>query len=210
MMMADPMAGQLTYTMVAIMSSVMITLDLYRYNDASTRYSEWDNISASPGTNYWQYACQLASYSSLAFWMIASITSLLAINGIAADINMMVWMQGGAATAVLSLISHVLQMLAYDTVFTAYSQDNSGGDATIGGYITAATTIKGEMELDMVKASAKEALTLATLYEEGSNWMAANMMAMAGEKKEEMMEEMKDDDGEVPEQLFKAAFNYMF
>ena len=30
------------------------------------------------------------------------------------------------------------------------------------------------------------------------------------EKKEEVMEEMKDEDGEVPEELLKIAFNYMF
>ena len=140
-MMADPMMGQITYTGVAIMSAIMITLDLYRYNDATTRYAEWDNIAASPGTNYWQYACMLGSYTSLTFWIIASITSLLSIAEIAADVNMMVWMYGGAASTVIGLIAHILYMLAYDTVFTAYSQDNSGSDATIAGYITAATTI---------------------------------------------------------------------
>ena len=210
-MAADPMTGQITYTMVAIMSASMIALDMFRYNPSSTYYAEWANAFAAPGTNYWQYANEAVRYTSLAFWVIASLSQLLSIAGVlGADINMMIWMNGGAATALVGLISHILYMVAYDTVFTAYSQDNAGADATIQGYIDAATTIKDTMELDAVAMAAHDTIVMATLYEQGMNWMAAQMMMMGDEKKEEVMEEMKDEDGEVPEELLKIAFNYMF
>ena len=198
-MMADPMTGQITYTMVAIMSAAMIALDMFRYNPSSTYFAGWDNIAASPGTNYWQYSVEAVRYTSLAFWVIASLSQLLSIAGVlGSDINMMIWMHGGAASAGIGLISHLLYMYAYDIVFTAYNQDNSGNDSTIATYKTEAAAVKATMELDAIAMAAHETIVMATLYEQGENWMAAQMMMMGEEKKEEAMEEMKDEDGEMP------------
>jgi len=58
--------------------------------------------------------------------------------------------------------------------------------------------------------AAHETLVGIELHEQGMNWMAAQMMMMGMDKKDEMMEEMKDEDGAMPENLFKATLNYMF
>ena len=47
-------------------------------------------------------------------------------------------------------------------------------------------------------------------FDQGMNWMAAQMMAMEEGKKEEVMEEMMGEDEEMPDDLFRAALNYMF
>ena len=190
-MMADPMTGQITYTMVAIMSASMIALDMFRYNPSSSKYSEWANIGATASTPYWMYGGELARYTMLTFSSVTSITQILSMAGVAADVNMMVWMYGGMAASVLGLVAHGLLMYSYDIANTALTSSTPSE-------VTAAQAVIDALELDFIAGAAHETLVGIELYEQGANWMAAQMMMMGKDKKEEMMEEMKDEDGDMP------------
>merc|ERR1711934_987820 len=96
-MYADPHMGMITYTSVAVMSAVGTALDIFRYNPAATKYAGWANLGASATTNYWQYGSEMARYTGLAFWSVASVTQMLSMFQVAPEVNMMVWMYGGMA-----------------------------------------------------------------------------------------------------------------
>ena len=113
-MYADPHMGMITYTSVAVMSAVGTALDMFRYNPAASKYAEWANLGASATTNYWQYGSEMARYTGLAFWSVASVTQMLSMFQVAPEVNMMVWMYGGMAGSMLGLVSHGLLMYAYD------------------------------------------------------------------------------------------------
>ena len=157
-------AGLLTYALVPIMSATMGYLDIFRYEPSSTKYADWDSAFATAPANVWQYANDLDRYTGFAFWTMASLTTILSIPiSSLADINEMVWNQGYEALRLVSFVSGLLYLYAYNVVYTAYSQDNSGNDATIASYIAAATTIKSEMELDMATSLASKGLVGITL-----------------------------------------------
>ena len=203
MMYTDPMMGQITYTSVAVMSAIGAGLDMFRYNPSSTKYAEWANIGATASTPYWMYGGELARYTMLTFSSVASITQILSDFGVAPDVNMMVWMYGGMAGSVLGLVAHGLLMYSYDIANTALTSSTPSE-------VTAAEKVIDALELDFIGMAAHETLVGIELYEQGANWMAAQMMMMGMDKKEEMMEEMKDEEGQMPKELFKAALNYMF
>ena len=73
MAIADPMAGQMTYTLVAITSAAMIGLDIFRYNLSSGRYDGWTNISSDAGFNFWKNGTEIGRWSGLVFWSIAAL-----------------------------------------------------------------------------------------------------------------------------------------
>merc|ERR1719189_335190 len=108
----------MTYTSVAVMSAVGTALDMFRYNPSSTKYTEWGNLGATATTNYWQYGSEMARYTSLAFWSVASVTQMLSMFQVAPEVNMMVWMYGGMAGSMLGMVSHGLLMYAYDKANT--------------------------------------------------------------------------------------------
>ena len=145
----------------------------------------------------------IGGYAGLAFWSVASLTQILSIFGVAADINVMVWMYGGAVGGLVGLVAHFIAMYAYDQLYTKTS-------SATASEVTAAETLMGEMEIAAISMASGEVLVGLELYDQGMNWMAAQMMAMGDGEKEEMIEEMKGEDGEEPEDLFRAVLNYMF
>lgn len=192
MMYTDPMMGQVTYTSVAVMSAIGAGLDMFRYNPSSTKYSQWSGIGATASTPYWMYGGELARYTMLSFFSVASVTQILSCFGVAPDVNMMVWMYGGMASSVLGLVAHGLLMYSYDLANTALGSMDAGEKA-------AAEAVIDALELDFIAGAAHETLVGIELYEQGANWMAAQMMMMGKDKKEEMKEEMKGEDGQVPQ-----------
>ena len=54
---------------------------------------------------------------------IATLTQLLSMLGIAAEINVMVWMYGGMIDMVVGLVTSLVAMYAYDAYWTV-SQDS--------------------------------------------------------------------------------------
>ena len=205
MMAVDPMMGQITYTMIAVSAATVTAFELIRYNPTSASiWGEWATAGLT-GTNLTKLSRDIGGYAGLAFWSVASITQILSIFGIAADINMMVWMYGGMVGGLVGLVAHFIAMYAYDQLWVV-SEDA----ASTAGQIAAAETLMHEMELCAIRMGAGEVLMGLELYDQGMNWMAAQMMAMEEGKKEMVMEEVMGEDGEMPEDLFKAAMNYMF
>ena len=77
MLYADPMAGQIAYTSVALMASSAIALDIFRYNPrGESDYVGWHSIAALPGFNYWYYGMWLGRDVTLLFWSVAAVTQL--------------------------------------------------------------------------------------------------------------------------------------
>ena len=204
MMAADPMMGQITYTMVAVSAATATAFDLFRYNPASADiWTEWTTAGLT-GTNFTKLSRDIGGYAGLAFWSVASLTQILSIFGVAADINVMVWMYGGMVGGLVSLVAHFIAMWAYDQLYVVKTTSATPAE------VTAAETLMHEMELAAIAVGSGEVLMGLELYDQGMNWMAAQMMAMGEGKKEKVMEEMMGEDEEMPEDLFRAALNYMF
>jgi len=117
---------------------------------------------------------------------------------------MMVWMYGGMIGGIIGLVAQFVGMYGYDQYYTL----STNADPAIAA---AAKFGMHEFEISMITMAASETLIGVELYEQGWNWMVAQMMNMADGKSEEMMEEMMDEETEeVPEELFRAVLNYMF
>lgn len=191
--------------MVAVGAATVTAFELFRYNPSSAAiWGEWATAGLST-TNLTKLSRDIAGYAGLAFWSVASLTQILSIFNVAADINMMVWMYGGMVGGLVGLCAHFIAMYAYDQLY-AVSVDASKS----AGEVTAAENLMHEMELAAISMGAGEVLMGLELYDQGMNWMAAQMMAMGEGKKEEAMEKMMGEDEEMPEDLFRAALNYMF
>ena len=107
------------------------------------------------------------------------------------DVNKMVWDSGLDALNFVSFLSTLISLYAYNLVYEAYSQDNSGNDATIAGYIAAAESIKGDMELDMVSKAASKGLVMTMLYTQRENYLAVLMALESFTASSEAQEEAK-------------------
>ena len=70
------------------------------------------------GTNYWKMTQVYGGYFWMALLGLASITQLLAIFGIANEINLMVWIYGlQMAGGLVELISMIAMWYAYDSAY---------------------------------------------------------------------------------------------
>lgn len=204
MMMADPMMGQVTYTMTAVSAAIVTAFELFRYNPSTAEVWTYWATAGLTGTDLAKLSRDIGGYAGLAFWSVASLTQILSIFGVAADINMMVWMYGGAIGGVVGLVAHFIAMYAYDKLYVVSSTSATQAE------VDAADALMHEMELAAIAMGSGEVLMGLELYDQGMNWMAAQMMAMGEGKKEKVMDEMMGEDEEMPEEFFRAALNYMF
>ena len=176
-MMLDPMSGQITFTLVALSTAVMSALDLFRYRPADTFYVASDAYST---TNWWKYANEIQSYGSLVIGSVAFIFQILSIFGIAADINIMVWMYlvlaGGM---IVGGTASILRFYAYELAWSAGEDGNAAANAMV-------------IREEMVEVTAMETATTFALWTEGANWWYAQMMALPEEKRDMYMEEKED------------------
>ena len=121
----EVLQGQVTYLAVALENVLIATMTEFYfrsqdyYGTSSTKgfYSNWDNAFTISISNYWQYANMLLQYSRIAIFSAAFITQLLAMLGIAAPINTLVWSYG--VFMLMSFIngSYLFAMFfAYETI----------------------------------------------------------------------------------------------
>ena len=94
--------------------------------------------------------------------------------GIAADINVMVWMYGGLADMVVSLVSMLVGMYAYDAYWTV-SEDSSDSNQANAAIALAA------LEQDMLYSTATSTAAGVMLYTQTDAWMMAQFMALPEE-----------------------------
>ena len=76
-------------------------------------------------TNYWKLLNMHWNYFTIGWMGIATITQLLSMLGIAAEINLMVWMYGGIVNMVVSFISGLVAMYAYDAYWSVAEDSTS-------------------------------------------------------------------------------------
>ena len=71
-----------------------------------TRYSTDDEFVPGQygGTNLWEYSTKAMRYTSLVGHSILTITQILSMAGIAADVNIMAWMYLSMVGSVVSLL----------------------------------------------------------------------------------------------------------
>ena len=67
----------------------------------------------------------LWNYFTIGWMGIATITQLLSMLGIAAEINLMVWMYGGVVNMVVSFISGLVAIYAYDAYWQVAEDSTS-------------------------------------------------------------------------------------
>lgn len=99
--MADPLMGNLVYTMVAASNVAYAVLNEFVWTNNKTFLDEiWDaDGMTEPITN----AISFYHYGLLGFFGIALLTSLLSLAGIATDINAMVWIYGEGVWSLFAL-----------------------------------------------------------------------------------------------------------
>ena len=102
--------AQVAYLMTAMSLTLHAALVQFRYRSSDTYYDAGDALT----TNYWELLNMLWNYFTIGWMGIATITQLLSMLGIAAEINLMVWMYGGIVNMVVSFISSLVAMYAYD------------------------------------------------------------------------------------------------
>ena len=111
--------AQWTYLLTAIANSVHLGLDTFRYRASSDSY--YINGEILGGTNYWQLANQVHGYSGLVFWSLATVTQLMSMLEIVADLNLLVWLYGGRIFLLTSTVTIILEFLAYDKSYQILS-----------------------------------------------------------------------------------------
>ena len=111
----EMMKAQVTYLMVPLMVLISTAAWKYRYRTA-TGISEIGDTAAT--TNYWQMLDNGAAYWSMTAHLILTITQLLSMLGIMAEINVMAWMYLGLADMAVSLIYAGAYLYVYNTYYS--------------------------------------------------------------------------------------------
>ena len=129
----EVLQGQITYLAVALENVLIAAVTEYYFRTqdyqgtSSTKgfYSNYDDVFTSV-PNYWQYANIFLQNSRIAIFSAAFITQLLAMLGIAANINTLVWTYGVFMLMSVINFSYLGAMLSnYDRVTTKVLSDNN-------------------------------------------------------------------------------------
>lgn len=144
------------------------------------------------GTNYWEMVNVYGGY----FWMgalgVASITQLLAIFGIANELNLMVWIYGlEMAGGLLGFISMIVMFYAYDSAY-AVTVDTSKTTAEQ----TNGQTVMDGIWADFVKGTLNSIITQGAIMMASEPWYRWNM-EMAGLEMDDKEGRKGDKDGEM-------------
>ena len=129
----EVLQGQVTYLVNALENILVAALTEFYFRDhdylgnSATKgyYSYWEDASVAT-TNFWQIANLLRTYSAIAIFSIAFITQLLAMLGIAASVNSMVWIYG-VFTVFMSI--NVIYMLLMGYGYDLVNKKVLAGDA---------------------------------------------------------------------------------
>merc|ERR1719446_582615 len=151
--------------------------------------------NSSISTGYWRLGALIGDYATLAIMGVATITQLLSMFGIAASVNMMVWMWGVmVGGGIVSMVVGAMWMWAYRAAMSDLSSDSTTNAATtISADGTAAALMASSIEMDMVKAMAHEASATLTAWEYMESWMKAQYHALTPEQQAEWDMKEKDE-----------------
>ena len=151
-------------------------------------------------------------YTSLVGHSILTITQILSMAGIAADVNIMAWMYLSMVGSVVSLLVSIVRMYVYDTAYTAsegtavtVSYTNEAGTTSNGTNTVGADLTMDGIEADIMSETIMGTAAMLSLYKENKNWMMAQWEALPAEKQEAMQkkgEKKGEKMGEKMEEMF--------
>ena len=144
---------------------------------------------------------QGADYFTMVFMGIASITQLLSMLGIAAEINLMVWMYGGMVDMVVSLIWGLVAMYAVDAYWSDSEETTSSTAAT-------SATALGMLEDDMTNMVALETGAAVGLYIHHKGWMMGQWNALSDEAKEMIWEDAEEKEDDEMDMMVSHLFRF--
>ena len=104
------MEAQVTFLLTALSLTVHAALAQFRYRAGSTYYAAGDALS----TNWWQHLNTAWNLFTIGFMGTATVTQLLSMLGIAAEVNVMVWMYGSLINTGFGLLTGLIAAYAYD------------------------------------------------------------------------------------------------
>jgi len=186
-MSSEAMWGNIGFLMVAISHVVHPALDMFRYTSGATYWDVTDTTFGAGATNWWKLYNQIGQYGMLSVGAILTITQLLSMFGIAAEVNVMLW--GYATMLVGPLLGAAISGIAmwgYDQAYQLCDADSSTN--------ADACAIMGEIEGDMLWQAVGELSMGAALMESYEGWMQAQFMALPAETQKLWMEEhMKEE-----------------
>ena len=111
------MEANITFLMVALGSFVHTALRMFRYRSDADYYI-YGALITNKITNYWEMLNMAGGYWMLVLSGILTITQILSMVGVAAEINVMAWMYLGLADTVIGLILSLIGMYAYDVYYS--------------------------------------------------------------------------------------------
>ena len=151
-------------------------------------------------------------YTSLVGHSILTITQILSMAGIAADVNIMAWMYLSMVGSVVALLVSIVRMYVYDQAYTASTATIVMSDYTLDdGTVTSASSqfasalVLEGIEADIMSETIMGTAAMLSLYKENKNWMMAQWEALPAEKQEAMQkkgEKKGEKMGEKMEEMF--------
>ena len=197
-MSSEAMWGNIGFLMVAISHVVHPALDLFRYQSADDYWTVSDQTFGLGFSNWWKIYNLIGQYGSLSIGAILTITQLLSMFGIAADINVMLW---GYATMfvgpILGAVVSGIAMWGYDQAYQLCDSDSST--------YADACTMQEDIEGDMLWMAVEELAMGAALMESYEGWMMAQFMALPEESQKAWMEaHMKEEMMKKEHMMMKA------
>merc|ERR1712113_172985 len=192
------MWGNIGFLMVAISHVVHPALDMFRYTAGDTYWDVTDTTfgTVADTTNWWKLYNQIGQYGMLSVGAILTITQLLSMFGVAAEINVMLW--GYATMLVGPLLGAVVSGLAmwgYDQAYQLCDADSSTNADACSMMDTIEETQKAWMEEHMKEEMMKKehmmmkAKELGIEMDKESEWSESDKEDMDWEEKE-MAEDM--------------------
>jgi len=119
----DPTAGNMGLFGAALGWTVYSALEAFRYRSASTYY---DGGKIGDDTNYWKLSEQIRLFGGLGLGGLLTVTSLMALVGGGAVMNVQMWELAMMIGGLLGLVVGVMRTLGYEA---AYGHAD-GSDAT--------------------------------------------------------------------------------
>ena len=144
---------------------------------------------------------QGADYFTMVFMGIASITQLLSMLGIAAEINLMVWMYGGMVDMVVSLIWGLVYMYAKDAYWVDSQDTASSTQADSASALI-------DFENDMTTMVALETGAAVGLYIHHKGWMMGQWNALSDEAKEMIWEDAEEKEDDEMDMMVSHLFRF--
>jgi len=141
----DTTTGQFSFMFTAMFAAAHYGLMAFRYMGEDKYYLPY-TLDANSGTQWFELGNKMINFTNLAVFGLASITSLLALFGIAPAINYMVWfwgvmVLGGGA----NFIGEIFYLIGMDNAYSDFSYEGTDvaklTKAATGGAVYLATRL---------------------------------------------------------------------